>query len=427
MKKIIKLLVCSVLLVLCSIGITSSDKNIRSVESSDEVIDSIVNLAIEEIETKIDDYVDINYFVNLQESTSMMVDNIQLLSTNVENEQISNQDIDEIQYETLTTSIINIFDDLTDEEYKVFKTLGEDDSDIAEMLELIECDFETKSIVNESNSSTIKAANIVTLSTGVLEIGTILSMQNVCSAAIVAIKGAFNSMIATIKAFFIPNSVKAIVITASILVISTVVIVNWNKIKPVFNQIVNIFLANGKKLANTVRTVFNQISNIALSSEANSITNAVFNDDVKYNMGKYGLTSSMIASLLKEFTGIDINNKNNSDDRTVYLGCVEDLYYKYALNDYTGISFHVSDMVWNAYASKYTTAGLWLVNYAFLNYVIYKRWEIVLVTNPAIHYNLYTQSKLTTRMYASELEMLCKFNGGSWHYEGPFWRIDKAW
>lgn len=251
-------------------------------------------------------------------------------------------------------------------------------------------------------------------------------MQNVCSAAIVAIKGAFNSMIATLKAFFVPNSVKAIVITASILVVSTVVIVNWNKIKPVFNQIVNIFVADGKKLANAVRTVFNQISNIALSSEANSITNAVFKDDVKSNMGKYGLTSSMIASLINEFTGIDIN-KNNSDDRTVYLGCVEDLYYKYAFNDSKGISFHVSDMVWNAYASKYTTAGLWLDNYAFLNYVIYKRWEIVLVTNPAIHYNLYTQSKLTTRMYASELEVLCKFNGGSWHYEGPFWRIDKAW
>ena len=138
MKKIIKLFIYSFLLVLCSIGITSSDKNIRSVESSDEIIDSIVGLALDDAEFKIDDYVDINYFVNLQESTSMMVDNIQLLSTNVENEQISNQDIDEIQYETLTTSIINIFDDLSNEEYKVFKTLGEDDSDIAEMLELIE-------------------------------------------------------------------------------------------------------------------------------------------------------------------------------------------------------------------------------------------------------------------------------------------------
>ena len=76
MKKIIKLFIYSFLLVLCSIGITSSDKNIRLVESSDEIIDSIVGLSLDDAEFKIDDYVDINYFVNLQESTSMMVDNI---------------------------------------------------------------------------------------------------------------------------------------------------------------------------------------------------------------------------------------------------------------------------------------------------------------------------------------------------------------
>ena len=267
MRKIIKLFACSILFVLCSIGMTSSDKNIKSVESSDELIDSIVNLALEDAEFKIDDYVDINYFVNLKESTSMLVDNIQFLSTKVEDEQVSD-DIDEIQYETLTTSITNIFDNLSYEEYDVFKTLARDDSDIAEMLELIECDFETKSIFNESNSNTIKTANIVTLSTGVLEIGSILSMQNVCSAAIVAIKGAFNSMIATLKAFFVPNSVKAVVITASILIISTVVIVNWNKIKPVFNQIVDIFVNNAKKLASTVTRVFSSIKNLAIESES---------------------------------------------------------------------------------------------------------------------------------------------------------------
>lgn len=43
------------------------------------------------------------------------------------------------------------------------------------------------------------------------------------------------------------------------------------------------------------------------------------------------------------------------------------------------------------------------------------------------HYNLSIQTKLTSRTYASELEVLCKFNGASWHYEGPFWRVDKAW
>jgi hypothetical protein len=34
---------------------------------------------------------------------------------------------------------------------------------------------------------------------------------------------------------------------------------------------------------------------------------------------------------------------------------------------------------------------------------------------------------MSTRMYDSELEALCKFNEASWHFEGPFWRVDKAW
>ena len=96
-------------------------------------------------------------------------------------------------------------------------------------------------------------------------------MQNVCSAAIVAVKGAFNSMIATLKAFFVPNSVKAIIITASILVISIVVITNWNKIKSVFNQIVDIFVNNAKKLASTVTKVFDSIYKSTTKSKSKEV------------------------------------------------------------------------------------------------------------------------------------------------------------
>ncbi len=426
LKKITKLFCYIILLSISIIGLNSCNNANNLKESfviNDEAVDSIVQLALDDTEIRLEDYVDIEYFSNLEESSKTLINSIQRLSFSSKKEDTVN--IDDEQYTALTKSITNIFDDLNTEEYNVFKELAEQDSDINNMLEMIENRFESNSY--ESLSSADKKNHIVKLSAGVMTIASILSGQNVCKAAIVAIKGAFNSMLATLKAFFIPNTVKGVIVTASILVIATVVVVNWNKIKPVFNQIVNIFVDNAKKLANTVMSVFDQIKNIALSSETNSITNAVFNDDVKSNMGKYRLTTSIIASLINQFTGVDINNKNTSDDKTVYLGCVEDRYYKYAENDCKGISFHVSDSIWDSYASKYTTAGLWLVNYAFINYVIYKKWEIVLVTNPANHYNLYTQTKLTTRMYASELEVLCKFNGASWHYEGPFWRIDKAW
>lgn len=207
-----------------------------------------------------------------------MIDNIQSLSTKVENEETSDSDINEIQYDVLTTSITNIFNDLSDEEYDVFRILAEEDSDIAEMLEMVECDFEITNIDNESNSGTAKTANIVKLSAGILTIGSILSSQQVCSAAIVAIKGAFNSMIATLKAFFVPNSVKAIIITAAILVISTVVIINWNKIKPVFNQIVNIFVENAKKFASNVVKIFNSIYQTATKSKSKDVQEKI--DDI---------------------------------------------------------------------------------------------------------------------------------------------------
>lgn len=146
------------------------------------------------------------------------------------------------------------------------------------MLEVVECDFEITNIDNESNSGTAKTANIVKLSAGILTIGSILSSQQVCSAAIVAIKGAFNSMIATLKAFFVPNSVKAIIITAAILVISTVVIINWSKIKPVFNQIVNIFVENAKKFASNVVKVFNSIYQTATKSKSKDVQEKI--DDI---------------------------------------------------------------------------------------------------------------------------------------------------
>lgn len=423
-KKIIKLLCFALLLDISIMGLSSCNKTNNSQENSsinDEMVNSIIQLSLNETNIKLNDYIDVAYFSNQEESSKFQTDSIKTLSL-IDKETLN---IDNEQYTALTKSITNIFDDLSSEEYDVFKSLAEDDEDVNNMLEMIENDFASDSY--ESLSTINKKNNIVKLSTGLMTIASILGTQRVCNAAIVAIKGAFNSMISTLKAFFVPNAVKCVIVTTSILVISTVVIVNWNKIKPVFNQIVNVFVNNAKNLASTVINVFNQIKNIAFSSETNTITKAVFNDEVKSNMGKYGLTTSIITSLISQFTGVDINNNNNSNDKTVYLGCVEDMYYKYASNDSNGISFHVSDPVWDSYASKYTTDGLWLVNYAFLNYVIYKKWEIVLVTNPANHYNLYTQTKLTTRMYASELEVLCKFNGASWHYEGPFWRVDKVW
>lgn len=238
-----------------------------------EVLDYLVNLALEEADVRIEDYIDVDYFANLKASTEISVNEIQKLS-NVESsdEEIYDEiSFDEEQYYALTESITGIFSELTTEEYEVFETLAEDDEDIREMLTMVENGFEE---YDESSqvSYEVATSNVVKLSAAVMTIGSILSGQQVCQAAIIAIKGAFNSMVATLKAFFVPTSVKAVIVTAAILVLTTVVIVNWNKIKPVFNQIVNVFVDNAKKLATTVRNVFNTIYQSAKKSEDKDVS-----------------------------------------------------------------------------------------------------------------------------------------------------------
>lgn len=149
----------------------------------------------------------------------------------------------------------------------------------------------------------------------------------------------------------------------------------------------------------------------------------VFNDYIKANAKKYGLTIHKITSLIKIFTGVNIFINDNNDNKTVYLGCVEDEYYDYASKDKNGISFHIDKKWWDFNVAKYTTLGLWLVNYSFLNYVIYRKWKIVLVTDPSKHYNLDSYEKLTSRMYASELEVLCNYYKKNWCKDGEFWMI----
>lgn len=229
-------------------------------------------------------------------------------------------------------------------------------------------------------------------------------------------------MIATLKAIFLPTWAKAAIITAAILVITTVVIVYWDKIKPVFNQIVNVFIDNAKKFVSTVVSVFNKILNTTKSSAISAGKNAAFKD-IANEIKKFGLTESIIISLIKEFTKLDLNNDN--DDKTIYLGDSKDKYYDIAKNK-NGVAFHVLDTRWDELVQKYKREGLWLVNKAFLQYVVHKRWDIVLVSNPHNYYNLVKRAKIIDSMYARELEFLAN-RGATWQSTGQYWRVIKAW
>lgn len=302
MKKIIKLFLVITTFFISVVGLgscSSLDVSEEEQLSSEELTESIVKLALDEADIRLEDYVDIDYFANLEYSTKEMVNSIQKLNYSLEQEESVN--IDNEQYLALADSITNIFDDLSSEEYEVFKTLAEEDTEIAEMLELVENGFEIPSNAELCSSNT--ANNVIKLSAGVMTIGTILSGQQVCQAGIVAIKGAFNSMIATLKAFFVPNVVKGVIITAAILVIATVVVVNWNKIEPVFNQIVNVFVDNAKKLASTVANVFNSIYQTATKSKSKDVAdNATSQNQMQKQVVK-GQAPKEVDRVDKDHTG----------------------------------------------------------------------------------------------------------------------------
>lgn len=312
-KKFIGFILCIVMAVGSCLGLTSCSKNesFTQIETTpQEVIDELVDIALDEVDYRIDDYIDVSYFVNLSKDNESSNNNsVKKLSVSLvtDDEELI---VDAEQYYELTSSINNIFSELTDEEYDAIKTMAEQDEDIAEMLEMIESDFENYDYTVD-NDTTISATGIMLTSTAVATIGSILLSQGVNSAAVVAIKGAFNTMIATLKAFFLTNTVKAVIITAAILVIATVVIVNWNKIKPVFNKIVNIFVDNAKKLAATVTKVFNSIFNKAISSSISAALDAAITSDIIKIMGQYGLTEKLIKSLVKEFTNINMDEDTN--------------------------------------------------------------------------------------------------------------------
>lgn len=151
----------------------------------------------------------------------------------------------------------------------------------------------------------------------------------------------------------------------------------------------------------------------------------VFNSYIKNKLKKYEMSTSKIIKLIKKISKINIYGKNN-ENKTVYLGRLVDKYYEYAQQDSKGISFHMNDNDWNNYANKYGYDVLWLINNIFLNYVILKKWKIVLVSNPNDYYDVEKNEKKDKYFYSKELEVLYKLNRFSWIKDGNFWNIIRS-
>ncbi len=183
-----------------------------------------------------------------------------IASNSIQNNSLT--DIEYEQYKQLTISLADIISDIPSEEYQLLQSYAEEDSDIAIFIEMAENDFvgynlEDKTINNPTTATTGALVGAAAAGT----ISSILTSAGVSNIGVVAIKAAYNTMVTTLKLFFVPTAAKAVIITAAILILTTVIIINWDKIVSIFNQIVDIFVSNAKKLASTVSTVFNKIFN----------------------------------------------------------------------------------------------------------------------------------------------------------------------
>ncbi len=408
MKRILNMFLCILLLGTGVFSLSAGD-NYNTAQknfTSYEVTDSIVQQSLDDLDVRLEDYIDIDYFSNLEISSNKSSDiNKLFVSTEKEDTII----IDDEQYTALIESITNIFNDLNEEEYEIFKELAQDDSNIYDMIDMIENGFEL-----DSNSLS-PSNNIIKMSAGVTSIASILTAQGVSSAAIIAIKGAFNSMIATLKAFFAPNSVKGAIVTASILVISSVVIINWNKIKPVFNNIVNIFASNAKKLANTVTKVFNNIFQMAIKATTYNNFDDVVNKDNEINqrLKNSGRSLSKLKEVLQIFLGVaSLTSFYNSNNKVLCIG--RDIKETYDEDDIRGYqnyakqnnywSFWVRN--YNHYLLENSEIFLELCNDVLIYYCCANDWDFILVTNPYYYMAEHLDTRYGGIAYANEIAII---------------------
>ena len=278
MKKSFKLFLNLIISFFCIITFSYSNENSSEIKNDNLIDETLFYECLDDANSRLDDYLNVDYFTHLSSS-----------STDCENIFISNLSstldevvIDKEQYDALVGSINDIFDDLSKEEYDAFYNLGDENLDVKNMIELLENNLTENCANNIIDRETIDS-NIVNLCSGVVEIGYLLSSEGVSSSAIVVIKGAFQTMLSTVKAWFLTNGIKIALITTAILVITTVVIINWNKIRDIFDRVIEIFVSSARNFGSKVRAVFDSIK-----SEAKESSKKDFADNYTkpYNMQK---------------------------------------------------------------------------------------------------------------------------------------------
>lgn len=388
MKKINRFIIFALLLSIFILCLISSNFN----KETDLIDDSLC-----ESFNKIDEYIDVGFFSNLS-----LYDKESLKTSS-----INSNDIECIQKTKLEESIKDIYLKLTIEEINILKELSYEDYEIKNMLDLIDSNFdESKFDLTSPASSSEIVLNSLLLSSGLTK------------TVVIVMQGAYKTLTTTVKAFFIPNVLKIAIISASILTLTSIIIINWNKIKPIFNNIVNIFLNSAKKLKSSVSKVFNGIYNMALNNTYYKTFDDVLNKNDEFNkkLKNSGKNINDINSLLKEFLNIgNLTTFYNSNNKVLCIG--RDIKFSYGNYDYV--------YGYQNYAKKYNFWAFWNNNYdGFVNifgqsfidlcnetlvyYCVYNDYDFILVTNPYYYMKEHLDLSHGGSAYSKEIDIIRK-------------------
>lgn len=301
LKKINKKIVLYALFVLVfsislftGLSISRVNTNPKSEEYCNDA-EEIMELALEQSDLKLDEYLDIEGLNATSKEMVSFVDGKMTLSA-TENA----EEVEQYSDTTMKEAILNIYDDMSEDEIAVLKDLANDDEDVSNLVTLLENGFDEEVLDTETEAecSSVSNGKVVKLAAGVAALGACLAGAGLSGASIAAIKGAFSAMLTALKLWFTPTVIKAAIAVAAILVITVVIIVNWDKVEAIFNAIVDFFVQAAGKIASFVKNAMTTIYNKAIES-----TIAVYNRIDGIKVGFRNATMAYLKHLKNRMNG----------------------------------------------------------------------------------------------------------------------------
>ncbi|HEY5589648.1 MAG TPA: hypothetical protein VIK55_01400 [Paludibacter sp.] len=173
----------------------------------------------------------------------------------------ANENTIDTYYESI---ILNIVSDLDEKTMTGFYRLSEEDANIFALLKLVESNFETVDFSEGNNASILNGIEPKwSVRKHFASFGDALTLTlasvGLVETAIVAIKAAFSIMVAAVNSWFLTPYVQAALAVAAILILTVVIVCNWNKIASIFNAIVDYFVTASGEIASAVEEVFTDI------------------------------------------------------------------------------------------------------------------------------------------------------------------------